>query len=89
MAQLWKGSLKFGSFFRQDFLIFWFPFDSVRFPVWDFVSPVTSKPATKGRIKTSHSEVLYSYLDFRFKQGTFQFFELAGATYRLISQALT
>jgi hypothetical protein len=26
------------------------------------VSPVTSKPAGKGRIKTSHSEVLYSYL---------------------------
>jgi len=28
------------------------------------LSPVTSKPATKGRIKTSHSEVLYSYRDF-------------------------
>jgi formate/nitrite transporter FocA (FNT family) len=26
------------------------------------LSPVTSKPAGKGRIKTSHSEVLYSYL---------------------------
>jgi hypothetical protein len=25
------------------------------------LSPVTSKPATKGRIKTSHSEVLNSY----------------------------
>jgi hypothetical protein len=25
------------------------------------VSPVTSKPANRGRIKTSHSEVLYSY----------------------------
>jgi hypothetical protein len=24
------------------------------------VSPVTSKPASKGRIKTSHPEVLYS-----------------------------
>jgi hypothetical protein len=26
-----------------------------------YVSPVTSKPASRGRIKTSHSEVLYSY----------------------------
>ena len=25
------------------------------------LSPVTSKPASQGRIKTSHSEVLYSY----------------------------
>ena len=25
------------------------------------VSPVTSKPASRGRIKTGHSEVLYSY----------------------------
>jgi hypothetical protein len=25
------------------------------------MSPVTSKPASRGRIKTSHSEVLYSY----------------------------
>jgi hypothetical protein len=27
------------------------------------VSPVTSKPASRGRIKTGHSEVLYSYQD--------------------------
>jgi hypothetical protein len=27
----------------------------------DSLSPVTSKPASRGRIKTGHSEVLYSY----------------------------
>jgi hypothetical protein len=26
-----------------------------------FLSPVTSKAATKGRMKTGHSEILYSY----------------------------
>jgi hypothetical protein len=33
----------------------------IRFQFLAFLSPVTSKPATKGRIKTGHSEVLYSY----------------------------
>jgi hypothetical protein len=33
------------------------------------MSPVTSKPATKGRIKTGHSEWLYSYQVSQCKQG--------------------
>jgi hypothetical protein len=35
------------------------------------LSPVTSKPASRGRIKTSHSEVSSSYQFFRFEQGLF------------------
>ena len=37
-------------------------FEGKRGHVMDLVSPVTSKPATRGRIKTGHSEVLNSYL---------------------------
>ena len=29
--------------------------------IQSILSPVTSKPASRGRIKTGHSEVLYSY----------------------------
>ncbi|MGA9778707.1 MAG: hypothetical protein WBS33_10605, partial [Verrucomicrobiia bacterium] len=40
------------------------------------VSPVDSKPASRGRIKTGHSEALYSYQVFCCKQGAFQFLHL-------------
>ena len=40
------------------------------------LSPITSKPATRGRIKTSHSEAFDSYQISGHRQGAFQFFLL-------------
>ena len=38
------------------------------------LSPVTSKPASRGRIKTGHSEVLYSFQVFSMQAMGFQLF---------------
>jgi hypothetical protein len=45
------------------------------------LSPVTSKPATRGRIKTSHSEVLGSYHVSGCGQGAFQLVHKCGRSF--------